>query len=238
MDEVADRLDPRPARRRLAEQLPGDVGQPIGLAIAAAEQKDQRLLGQILDRDAARPRARPHRAGRCRRTDAVGRQPHAAGGRDDPAAPVAEAVAIGRDRHGGIGGQVIRHDDVGRPREMRAEHRDHRRCLRKVVDHLEADTNFHARGLALTALWGMVRRSKSCRYEFRPVGGAATIEPARSSLSQMATKSTDYNAKRGLLASASPIPRKRWLIVSGERTVHLMPSNQAGPELSTERVLP
>jgi hypothetical protein len=55
---------------------------------------------------------------------------------------------------------------------------------------------------------------------------------------EMATKSIDYNAKRGLFASASPIPRKRWLIVSRERTVQRMRSNQAGPELLTERVLP
>ena len=42
---------------------------------------------------------------------------------------------------------MIGHEDVGGPREMRAHHRDQRRWLRKVVDHLEADTNFHAKGL-------------------------------------------------------------------------------------------
>ena len=46
MDEIADRLDPRPARRRRLEQLPRRFGQPIGLAIAAAEQVDQRLRRQ------------------------------------------------------------------------------------------------------------------------------------------------------------------------------------------------
>jgi hypothetical protein len=55
----------------------------------------------------------------------------------------------------------------------------------------------------------------------------------------MATTSTEYNAKRGLFAPAPPIPsRKRWLIGSRERTVHLMHNNQAGPELFSEQVLP
>src|SRR6185436_11695546 len=34
MDEVADRMDARPARWRLFEQLPGHVGQAAGLAVA------------------------------------------------------------------------------------------------------------------------------------------------------------------------------------------------------------
>src|SRR5215207_5696134 len=41
VDEVADRLNPGPARWCLLEQLPGDVRKPVGLAIAAAEQIDQ-----------------------------------------------------------------------------------------------------------------------------------------------------------------------------------------------------
>ena len=39
LDEVADRLHPRPARRRVAEQAPSLVGETIGLAVPAAEQK-------------------------------------------------------------------------------------------------------------------------------------------------------------------------------------------------------
>jgi hypothetical protein len=55
----------------------------------------------------------------------------------------------------------------------------------------------------------------------------------------MATTSTEYNAKRGLFAPAPPIPsRKRWLIGSRERTVHLMHNNQSGPELFAEQVSP
>jgi hypothetical protein len=45
-------------------------------------------------------------------------------------------------------------------------------------------------------------------------------------------KAKDYSHLR-------PIPpRKRWLIGSRERTVHLMHNNQGGPELFAEQVLP
>ena len=47
MDPVADRLDAPGAGRRVAEQVPGDAGQPIGLAVTAAEQEDERLLREI-----------------------------------------------------------------------------------------------------------------------------------------------------------------------------------------------
>src|SRR6185295_19649373 len=48
--EIADRLDPRPARRRFLEQLPGNFRKPVGLAITAAEQMHQGVRGKILDR--------------------------------------------------------------------------------------------------------------------------------------------------------------------------------------------
>src|SRR5580658_7566867 len=50
MDEVADRLDPRPAERRVAEEVPRRLGEEVRLAISAAEKKNQRFLGQVLDR--------------------------------------------------------------------------------------------------------------------------------------------------------------------------------------------
>src|SRR6266540_5291267 len=40
MDEIADRLDARPPRWRLFEEVPGHVGQAVGLAVATAEEKD------------------------------------------------------------------------------------------------------------------------------------------------------------------------------------------------------
>ncbi|MBI3968235.1 MAG: hypothetical protein HY329_21570 [Chloroflexi bacterium] len=50
MDPVADRLDPLPGRRSLAEELPGCVEQPVGLDVAAGEGEDERVVGQVFDR--------------------------------------------------------------------------------------------------------------------------------------------------------------------------------------------
>src|ERR1700753_2118184 len=51
---------------------------------------------------------------------------------------------------------------------------------------------------------------------------------------QMATKWSEYNAKRGLFVAYTRIPRKRWLIASRARTVFPMKSNHVGPALLAE----
>ena len=56
VDEIADRLHQPPAFAHLAEFRPGDVRQPVGLAIAAAEQIDQRVDGQRVERELRRER--------------------------------------------------------------------------------------------------------------------------------------------------------------------------------------
>src|SRR5215207_7364465 len=50
VDEVADRLHPHPAGRRRREQPPSLVRQAVGFAVPAAEQKQQRVYGQRLNR--------------------------------------------------------------------------------------------------------------------------------------------------------------------------------------------
>ncbi len=47
LDEVADRLHPRPTRRRVGEQAPSLVGETIGLAVPAAEQKQYNFRRQV-----------------------------------------------------------------------------------------------------------------------------------------------------------------------------------------------
>jgi len=85
----------------------------------------------------------------------------------------------------------------------------------------------------------MVRRPESCWYEFRPVAALRQLSLRDPRSVEMATTSTEYNAKRGLFAPAPPIPsRKRWLIGSRERTVDLVHNSQAGPKLFAEQVLP
>ena len=48
MDEIADRLDARPPRWRLFEEVPGHVGQTVGLAVATAEEIDEGVRRQVL----------------------------------------------------------------------------------------------------------------------------------------------------------------------------------------------
>ena len=48
--EVNDCLHTRPAFRRPAEHAPGEIGKPVGLAIAAPHQKHQCVVRQIGDR--------------------------------------------------------------------------------------------------------------------------------------------------------------------------------------------
>jgi len=50
VDEIADRLHQRPALRHLPEQRPRRRHQAVGLAVAAAEQKEQDVDRQVLER--------------------------------------------------------------------------------------------------------------------------------------------------------------------------------------------
>src|ERR1700691_4695989 len=49
MHKIADCLHPAPARESLPEKIPRYVGELLGLAVAAAQEKNQRVLGQFLD---------------------------------------------------------------------------------------------------------------------------------------------------------------------------------------------
>ena len=51
IDEIADRLHPRPARRRMAEMVPGDLAEFVGFDVAAADEIEQRVVRQIRHRD-------------------------------------------------------------------------------------------------------------------------------------------------------------------------------------------
>src|SRR5271166_2696504 len=93
MDEIADRLDARPSRRRAFEEFPGHRGQAVGLAVTAAQEKDQRLGRQVLDRVLSGRRDNYIRQAGIM-NDAISRQTHPAGGSDDAAAPIAERVAV------------------------------------------------------------------------------------------------------------------------------------------------
>ena len=161
--EVADRLDPTPAGGRIAEELPRDRGQAVGFAVAAAEQKDERVVGQQLDR-------RLPRLGGDDVVDAVDQRVRGdarlAGRSHDAAAPVAEGVAVGRHRKGRLGHDPVRNDDVGCVREVDVQHQDHRCRLRTVVHQLVAYADLHGPA--------PVRRRRNPRITAPPPVGAGT----------------------------------------------------------------
>ena len=93
VDVVADRLHARPAGRRAAEQRPGGVGKPVGVAVAAAQQEDEHVVRQVLDRVLLGVRHdRVGQAGVADQEVRRDRQPPL--GRHDARADVAEAVAV------------------------------------------------------------------------------------------------------------------------------------------------
>src|SRR5664279_4006190 len=150
MNIVADRLNAAPSGGRLPEEIPRRLGQTVGFAIATAQQKLQRLRRQIRHEKLSRLRNdRIRGAGIVdQRVDGHAR---ATAWRDDAGTLVAEGVPIGRRRNGRVERQIVTAGEIGRARGVNVEVEDHRSWLRTVVDHLEADANFH-RALSVEAV--------------------------------------------------------------------------------------
>src|SRR5205823_9334184 len=88
VDVIANGLNAPRAGGRLAEQAPRQFGQSIGLAISAAEEKDEALAGKIFD--GVLPIRRCDPIGRTRIVhDRTGGQPELTLRGNDSAAPVA-----------------------------------------------------------------------------------------------------------------------------------------------------
>jgi hypothetical protein len=130
---IADCLHPVPARLSLAEKVPGSLREQVRFAVPAAQQKDQSLFRQVLDGMLLRG----HHVN-LRLTaiayDRVGRDSHPAGRRHNPVTPVPETIAISRNGYCGIGCQVIRRQDIRRPRIVDIQGQYHGRRLRKIVN--------------------------------------------------------------------------------------------------------
>jgi hypothetical protein len=140
--QVADGLHARPAGRRALEQGPGDFAEAISLAIAAAQQVDDRLIGQVLHRVLLRVgRVFVDQAGVA--DDEIGRQRQAAGRRQQAADDVAEAVEVLNHIEGRIGAQPIRRFQVVAAGGVDAQRQQHRRGGWTVIDDLEAGQQAH-----------------------------------------------------------------------------------------------
>ena len=138
VDEVADGLDARPAEGGMFEEIPGDVGEAIGFAIAAAEEENQDLGGQVLDKGLLGPEG-DGIGGSGVGDETVGGDTNFSGGCDEAAATVAEAIVIKGNGKRRDGGERVGHDDAGGAGGMDVEHQHHGRGLRTIVDEFEAD---------------------------------------------------------------------------------------------------
>jgi hypothetical protein len=178
MDEVADRLDAAPSRRRPAEEIPCRLGQPIGLAVAASQQKQQRFLRQVGHRKLS---GLGHDDVGCPGIvdERIGRDPRSTLRRDDSGAPVAEAVAVRCDRNRRVEHEIVATHEIGHSCEVHVQVEYHRGWLRTVVDHLEADADLHRgspgrvdRCARLTSATRSARRTRAARL--RSIPGRAT----------------------------------------------------------------
>mgnify|MGYP004708666919 CR=1 FL=1 len=93
MHEITDRLDPAPAGRSLAKEVPRHLGKVLGVAVTASQQEKQRFFRQFLDRmllrrkrdDVGLTRVSDHRRARY---------PELPGRGDEACAPVIEAIGF------------------------------------------------------------------------------------------------------------------------------------------------
>ena len=139
---VADCLNAPPSRRCLPKEIPRRLGKPIGFAVAAAQEEDKRVLGQVWHGHLLC--AGNDDVGQARVVDErIGGDARASLGRNNAGAPVAEAVPIGCHRDRRVDHQVITTDEIRHSGEVDIEVEDHRGWLRAVVDHFEADVNVH-----------------------------------------------------------------------------------------------
>ena len=141
VDVIADRLHQRPALRDVAELRPGRADEAVGLAVAAAEQIDQRFDGQLLQRMLDRPGRHLVRLAAVlirKSVDSV-ESPAGAWTRD-------RCCRSRRDRRWRQSPEQDKSVGVIRSpsaRWVHAEHHDHRRRLRTLIGNFVAGVNLH-----------------------------------------------------------------------------------------------
>ena len=143
MNEVADRLDPRPPAGDGAELCPGKIGEKVRLAISAGAKERQRVgrelrrrnrLSSVVDLILTSVAAK----------DAIEPQRHRPGRRRQPSDNVAAGVdeAFGRD--GGRDPKIRLLGHAAAQIGVDVHHRENCRWLRKFERNVVAVANVHA----------------------------------------------------------------------------------------------
>src|SRR5271155_2503754 len=207
--EITDCLDPAPTRWSLAKQVPGHLGKSLGVAVAAPQEKNQRLFRQFLDGMLSRGGC--NNIGLTRVLDQRrARYLESPGGGDETRAPVAEAITIGPQGKSRVRRYVIRKDDVGCARIVDVQHQHHGRRPRTIVDQLVAHSDFQARSprdeMSSTP-------NNSCtNREFQLVRKLAILKgqsPGRATLGRWVDRGIKYPTSRAKRNWRWPFPLRR-----------------------------
>ncbi len=143
VDVVDDGLHPTPAGLNLSEQRPGEIGQGVGFTVAAAQQVDEGIVRQLVDR--VLDSQKRGLVGQAAVPDQeVGAEANRACRGDQPVAGVAEAVAVGAQLHARGGLDDLGGDQVVRPLGPDAQHQNHRRRRGAVEGDLVAGADEHS----------------------------------------------------------------------------------------------
>ena len=141
MDVIADRLHALPASCQMTEHGPGQVGELLRVAVAAAKKIDQSFIRKLIERTLRRVRDNLVRQTAVLDDEFVAYLDET-GGSHQPRANVTEDIKIIPRRNVRIDADGMVRHQIRLARWMNAEHEHHRHLLRAIESNLVASTDF------------------------------------------------------------------------------------------------
>src|ERR1700722_167931 len=142
IDPAANRVDPAPTGGKVAEQLHGNIGEAVHLAIAAVEQINESLVRQVGHGMLSRLDGRWILQAGVLNQGGIG-QPHMPGGSYKSRAAIAEHIDIAGDGDWGIQLQFVRFEQVRFPRRMHMQHPNDGDWSRNIETNVITSSNLH-----------------------------------------------------------------------------------------------
>ena len=143
MNEIADGLHARPSRLRAAEERPSQIEQSIAIAVSTCNQETESVVQKLLDRRLhgiwecpIRPPAVPY--------DRIRRNRHGSAGSNKPTTSVRKDIFVTGHRHARFGHNLVGALQIRNARRMHIQHQDDERGLRKMINELVPNPEFHA----------------------------------------------------------------------------------------------
>jgi len=142
VDEVADSPDALPSEWGRRKPSPGKIGEPVGIAVAAAEQEDQHLIRQVVNRMLKRAFRDNVRLPVVINLELRGnrRQPRRS---DNATAGIAEDIGIVPSLDLPVESQYLIGQQIDTAGGMNVQHHEHRGRLPTLVAYMESSPYFH-----------------------------------------------------------------------------------------------